>query len=419
VSRKINIRLRRTIVISLVLFSILLTSGELFLYKSSISRDNEHVSLVTVVRDAESAILETWILTQLYFTGEGNIRVEDLTRQMDRLKESLTKIDDHLHDHRTALIKRELAYFHELFGTILDNYEELSQLTPEKAGDLEEVRSEFFSGLEVLRESFHEFNSMVPDHISEDTKLYRTEILLVTILNALIIVLAGYAILRLTSNLERAERSLIIGTVEVENRERERIAADLHDGLGALLSGMIIHLQVLKKENVANKDLTKKLEHVNSIASDALSGLEETIYNLNPPILTRFGLHGSLERLIKRINATGKTEFMLRSHISNRKFSQGTELLVFRICSELINNTLKHANATTAILEIDASRKGLKLSYSDNGEGFVYNLDEIKERKSGINNIIQRVESMNGQWSLNTSVGLGLQVYITLPLSRL
>jgi signal transduction histidine kinase len=209
-----------------------------------------------------------------------------------------------------------------------------------------------------------------------------------------------------------------MSTIEVENRERERIAADLHDGLGAILSGLMIHIQVLQKELGGKSELQMKLKHLGDMASEALSGLEETINNLNPSILSRHGLRGSLQRLVKGINDLDKTQFILETEHMPEGLDKGTELLLFRICSELINNTLKHSGAKRAVLRLEAVRRNLKLNYLDDGDGFVYDREKIEERKSGINNINQRVESMNGQCTISTAPGEGIEVTITLPLSR-
>jgi signal transduction histidine kinase len=272
--------------------------------------------------------------------------------------------------------------------------------------------------LNSLNLNFQEFKSFVPVYLLLDKREHRTEIIFVSLLNALIIVLAGYAILRLTNQLAEAERKLVVSTIEVENRERERIAADLHDGLGALLSGLMIHLQVLGKEAGEKEELKKKLKHLGDLASGALTSLEETINNLNPSMLSRHGLVDSLQRLVVRINDLGKTQFSVESENMPETLDQGTGLLLYRICSELINNTLKHSGAGKASLRFAVVKKNLRVRYTDDGHGFEYDLEKIEERKSGINNIMQRVESMNGQCTISTAPGQGINVEITLPLVK-
>jgi signal transduction histidine kinase len=161
-----------------------------------------------------------------------------------------------------------------------------------------------------------------------------------------------------------------------------------------------------------------KLKQLGDMSSEALSGLEETINNLNPSMLSRHGLNGSLKKMVNRINELGQTQFILETENMPEDLEKWTELLLFRICSELINNTLKHSGAERAVLRLEAVRRNLKIVYLDDGVGFEYDREKIEERKSGINNINQRVESMNGQCTINTAPGEGIEVTITLPLAK-
>ena len=135
-------------------------------------------------------------------------------------------------------------------------------------------------------------------------------------------------------------------------------------------------------------------------------------------MLSRHGIAGSLQRLVIRINDLGKTQFTVETENMPERLDQGTELLLFRICSELINNTLKHSGAGMAILRFVVVRRKLTLKYVDDGHGFEYDQEKIEERKSGFNNIMQRVESVNGECTINTAPGKGITVIITLPLGK-
>ena len=125
----------------------------------------------------------------------------------------------------------------------------------------------------------------------------------------------------------------------------------------------------------------KKLKHLGDMASGALTSLEETINNLNPSMLSRHGLVDSLQRLVVRINDLGKTQFSVESENMPETLDQGTGLLLYRICSELINNTLKHSGAGKASLRFAVVKKNLRVRYTDDGHGFEYDLEGI----SGLN----------------------------------
>ncbi len=95
--------------------------------------------------------------------------------------------------------------------------------------------------------SYSKFSAILPDYLILDEQQYRKELLGIMVLNTLIIIIAGIVILKLTNQVVQGDRDLIKNTMEVESKERERIATDLHDGLGATLSGLMIHIQVLQK----------------------------------------------------------------------------------------------------------------------------------------------------------------------------
>jgi signal transduction histidine kinase len=343
----------------------------------------------------------------------------ELKSCLDTLDNSLHTLGDLIENENSRYRMSDYRDFRDTFELVMEEYYVLrEELHDDLNGNLSASNPDIVNTFNSLNLSFQEFRSLMPAYLLRDKREYQTEIVVVTLLNTLLVILAGYVILRLTKQLAEAERKLVTSTIEIENRERERIAADLHDGLGAILSGLMIHIQVLQKESGENYNLRMKLKHLGDMATEALSGLEETINNLNPSILSRHGLYGSLQRLVKRINDLNKTQFYLETEGMPEALDKGTELLLFRICSELINNTLKHSGAQRAVLRFEAVRRNLTLKYSDDGDGFVYDREMIEERKSGINNINQRVESMNGQCAIRTAPGEGIEVTITLPLAR-
>ena len=265
--------------------------------------------------------------------------------------------------------------------------------------------------------SYRKFSAILPDYLILDEQQYRNEMLGIGIFNTLIIILAGFAILKLTHQVVQADRNLIRNTVEVENRERERIAADLHDGLGALLSGLMIHIQVLQKRNEDKNDfsLSADLGNLQSMVNSALDGIEEVINNLSPSELLQHGLIDSVQRLVNRINRIAQTTFRVESQDQLPELGHHKELLIFRICSELINNTLKHAEAKEATIKFVVHNKMLIIEYRDNGKGFEYFPGSSNFGKDGLNNIVSRIESMEGNYTFGNSADDGMYVKISIP----
>jgi len=229
--------------------------------------------------------------------------------------------------------------------------------------------------------------------------------------------LAGYLIIRLIDQLIIADRTLIQKTIEVENRERQRIASDLHDSLGALISSMVMHIQVLEKDYEKNPALIKKLIYLNQLANHSLESIEEVINNLNPSQLSRFGLVKTMEKTITKANLLGKTQFSFDTRNLDFKISRGTEVILYRICTELINNALKHSSAEKASFTLSNIRKEIHLRYRDNGVGFQDENSFLEDNKTGLNNLFNRVESVGGVCRINSEAGNGVTIEISFDLN--
>lgn len=413
-----NIKLRRAVAIILVFFIVFITTSVFVLFKTSVKHDSEHIRIVGLTGEVEREILRSRIWVD-----------EIMLNSDDRLLENL---------HESILLLRGLLY--ELSGFLDNEYARFSK------GNFQDFRDEYdqilktFSALEAhvsddtdasliaedtlliphfvdFSTRYRNFSAILPDYLILDEQQYRNEILGIGVFNTLIIILAGIVILRLTHQLVQADRNLIRNTVEVENRERERIAADLHDGLGALLSGLMIHIQLLQKSNEDKNDysLSTDLDNLQSMVNSALDSIEEIINNLSSSELLQHGLIDSVQRLVIRINRIAQTTFSVESQDPSPILGHHKELLIFRICSELINNTLKHAEAKDAKIRFVVHNRMLIIEYQDNGKGFVYFPGSSNFGKGGLYNIVRRIESMEGNYTFGNNADGGMYVKISIP----
>ncbi len=412
-----NIKLRRAIVISLVFFSVFISSGIFVLFRSSLKHDSEHIRIVTLIGEVETGILRSRIWVDEILLQNDDRLLRNLHESILLLKRHLGELNMFLDDEYVKYNSSDFQNFRYKFDQILEKFVVLEKhLIDDTTSSLITSDPILIHTYEEFSHSFKDFHSILEQYLLLDKRQYRLEIVGIMILNTLIILLAGYVILKLTNQLIRADHKLFINTIEVENRERERIAADLHDGLGALMSGLMIHIQVMQKERVNDSSLIADLSNLKSIVSDSLESLEGIINNLNPSVLLRHGLIESLQRLINQINQLGKTQFAVESIDVPVHLDQSKELILFRICSELINNTLKHSGAQEAKIFFRVQRKVLFCKYSDNGKGFDFKPESIERGKSGLYNIMSRVESMEGKYFFNKKQGKGMEVEISIPL---
>ncbi len=414
-----NILLKRTIFISLVGLSLLITTGIVLIFMSSYSRDSRYIKVVRLAGDLESEILKTRIAVDEIIIHNNNEYSNELVDRFDSLRSLLNELHVHINSSYSRYAGNDFFHFDTRYDTVISRLNILEQHVNE--GNF--LRND---GLEAsLFSTFNGFNLAYQDYEQDlsrlqlmDNNRYKLEIIGIVILNLIFLSLAGYMIIRLYNQLIQADRDLVRKTIEVEKRERERIAADLHDSLGSLLSGIIIHLQVLEKKYADDPALKNQLRHLNTLSNSAINGIEEVINNLNPSLLSRYGLVKSLERITARVNGLGKTEFSIDSKELNIEFPDSTELILFRICSELINNALKHSIAKKASFKFFNIKKEFHLLYRDDGIGFAEDHLNVEEKKGGLYNLIRRVESMEGTFRIESEPGEGVEIEIILNIGK-
>ncbi|MGC9343391.1 MAG: sensor histidine kinase, partial [Bacteroidales bacterium] len=343
--------------------------------------------------------------------------VPDLQENLDTVRSLLSDLHILINENYLHFIERDFSEFNLQYQRVNQRLEELEEMVVPRSGD-----DKLTTGNALISEfnrftiSYENYVSNLPELLLLDSRRYRLQIIGIIILNLGFLFLAGFLILRLIDQLILADRNLVRKTIEVENRERERIAADLHDGLGSLLSGIIIHIQVLEKEYGKNATLKKQLKHLNYLSNHALLSIEEVINNLNPSSLARNGLIKSLKKNISKINELGKTQFSVNANELNIQFPESTESLLYRICNELINNALKHSGAESAEFRFFNIKKEFHLVYQDDGVGFSPELKSYEDDKGGLYNLMRRVESLEGTLKINSEPDRGVEIEIVFNI---
>ena len=216
------------------------------------------------------------------------------------------------------------------------------------------------------------------------------------------------------AELERkmSERRVLNAIIRTEERERKRFAKDMHDGIGPLLSTVKLYINELISEDVTNKKKEESVDYINKLIDDALSGIRTISNNLTPRVIHEYGLVSAINEFCNSINRTHKLSIEFRSP-KKLNLSNHVEINLFRIINELVNNTLKHANASKAGISIKEENNNIIFIYYDNGKGFDYSkYAEARQKGDGINNILTRVHSMDGEINIETSKGKGINVRI-------
>ncbi len=200
---------------------------------------------------------------------------------------------------------------------------------------------------------------------------------------------------------KKHEQEVIQANIMGEEKERKRLARDLHDGVGPYLSAMKFMLLSLEDalEPLERKRIISK---VNKTLDSAINNIKQASNNLSPCSLEYFGIVSSLNAFLVNLPDTG-TEFVLHSNLKGKRFSDELELALFRVVIELINNTLKYAGAKHAQIELQLKDNQLHFSYKHDGAGFDFEETLQQKKGSGLLNIMNRVYALDGTCSFKTA----------------
>jgi signal transduction histidine kinase len=199
-----------------------------------------------------------------------------------------------------------------------------------------------------------------------------------------------------------------------EEQERTRLAKDLHDGLGGMLSGIKYSMNNMKGNLIMTPDNAQAFERSMDMLDSSIKEMRRVAHNMMPESLVKFGLDTALKDFCNEINQSGALKVNYQSiGMENAEMEQTTAITIYRIVQELINNTMKHAAARTAIVQVTKSNNQLSVTVEDDGKGFDPAL--LKSAKGiGWTNIQSRIDFLKGTLDVQSSADTGTSVHIEL-----
>ena len=205
--------------------------------------------------------------------------------------------------------------------------------------------------------------------------------------------------------------------IEGQEEERKRIAEDLHDRVGSILSTVKLYFNALdnKVDNYQEENRTQYVKATN-LLDEAVQEVRRISHNLISGILMKFGLAPALKDLCETVDGTDKIKTNLFLHGLDERMETQTEISVYRIIQELISNTLKHAKASEIDIHVTRRDGNLNILVEDNGQGF-----DTREKHDGIGlkNIRSRVDKLNGSITIESIKNKGTTVNIDIPIQNL
>lgn len=215
----------------------------------------------------------------------------------------------------------------------------------------------------------------------------------------------------ITHQMEAEERikemHLLQALMEGEEKERSRIASDLHDGISGMIAAAKMHFTTLSS-NIGHIVENKAYQQGMDLLEHASVQVRRTSHNLMPEVLLERGLAKALERYCTSVN-NDSLQLVFLSVGSIQRYPAGFELALYRIAQELIGNIIRHSQATQALVQLSQQGNILHLSIEDNGIGFAFN--NLIEG-TGLASIKRRVAALQGNMEIDSSPGKGTQVYI-------
>ncbi len=193
---------------------------------------------------------------------------------------------------------------------------------------------------------------------------------------------------------------------QLNDTTQKRIANDLHDGVGQILTALVNELSALTPS-------IPQLERATALATLALKDTRHISRLLRPPVLDDLGLQAALNWLIRQITESCPSLSVSLALAEDLNLADELQILVFRICQEALTNVVKYAKASQVQIAIKQDRDGLTLTIMDNGIGF--ELDERTQTGVGLCSMQDRAASFGGRCLIEAAMGQGCKISIMIP----
>jgi two-component system, NarL family, sensor kinase len=220
--------------------------------------------------------------------------------------------------------------------------------------------------------------------------------------------IAEHKILQLEEEKKLMAAKLI---VEGQEEERKRIATELHDGLGVLLSATKMQFSVIRDKSPENKEL---IEKATRMLEQASGDVRKISHNMMPGLLTKLGFYEAIQDLFEHVDDTHELKAVCTISGNTERIAENKEIMLYRIVQEMVNNTLKHAHARNIELQVMVKQGMMELLYLDDGKGFDIRQDPGSE-SIGLKSIRSRVDFLNGKVEIFTEPGKGVKYTLQIP----
>ncbi|SDD66062.1 Signal transduction histidine kinase [Algoriphagus faecimaris] len=362
----------------------------------------------------------------LRFLIDAKLQANDtvgLGNLVQRLNETLTVTSS---AREKSLLTKTIADYYEKIGAYDQAYEYLKDYISLYAGIIENKKDETFLELEAKYQ-----NEQLSALIEKRRK--QRQLLILGIIASLTVTAILYLFYRnrlkyqkllakqheelqmkkITELTQKNKLVAMTSMLEGQEAERLRIAKDLHDSLGGLLSNIKAHFTIIENE-IVPLDQKDTAERTHSLIDIACLEVRRISHNMMPHALSISGLEGALDDLAGHMR-TLKYDVTLEVHQLPERLDNTKEITLFRLIQELLSNIRKHASATSVFMQLFGHGKGLQLVVEDNGKGFDFE-QAIASGGLGLKSIQSRVEFLDGTIAWDSVPNQGTTVTINIPV---
>ncbi|MEL6699999.1 MAG: sensor histidine kinase [Bacteroidota bacterium] len=216
------------------------------------------------------------------------------------------------------------------------------------------------------------------------------------------------------------EISSLNSLLQGQEKERERIGRELHDGVVATLSTVKLYINGVNDQmNLVAKETNSKIMAANQLIDSALEEVRSISHNLSKGMLAKLGLRDALQNFGDTIQNAGQAEIDIKVHDMDERYYVETELMIYRNIQELVGNAIKHGGAKKIEVGITRHDDIINVTVQDDGGGFDY--EEIKSRREGgigLFNMERAVTTLGGTFHVDSSQGVGTTIIMDIPIKN-
>lgn len=211
--------------------------------------------------------------------------------------------------------------------------------------------------------------------------------------------------------LKEQELASIDAMIEGQEKERQKVANELHDDLGSLMATVKLHFDNVK---VDKKD--QALTNAQKLLDEAYQKIRGMAHSKNSGVMASQGLLPAVEKMAKTINETSALEVTVEDFGLGERMENSLELTIFRIIQELTANIIKHSGADKANIQFTQHEENLNIIVEDNGKGFDMSVIQRNKNGMGLGTIEKRIEHLEGSFTVDSVLGKGTSILIDIPV---